>query len=162
MAATELSITLPFIELAEDKKPWVAESYEESGTFFVKCTNGEYRIATVSLNDKSVFEAILPPVVANMLTERIVEAKFVHVMGTLYGSLEDIRGGIADCKDQEEGMTQRMDRLISEFTEEQDSVMEKLCSIQNGMCCRHEENPSSAKGFISEKALVQLVKEIKK
>lgn len=158
----ELTIRLGFIELPAEKKPWKAESYEESGAFFVKSPNGEYRIVSVDKDREGVIETILPPDIANMLTEETVKDRMAGMLDHVFASLETLHKEVAECRGNDERLTRGYEKLYARGEEICDGVMEELGAIRHGVENRPEESSGPLKGFISEETLVQLVKEMKK
>ena len=158
-----LTLTLPYIELKKGQNPYGIESYVKDGTFFVKCSDGSFLIVEVETGN-GVFGNPLTPNVGNLFTEQILENRLQkrieetnERMSCMHNELKEyirIISNNINCEVREEYdcLTERIQNAQSDFGQMLDDIRNNL----------HSDKNDSNKGFISEDALVQLVKEIKK
>lgn len=171
MNQLKLSLSLPVIELPEGKKAWDCNSYEESGMYFVKDSIGAYHFVEVQLKEQNVIDFLFPPKICNYLQEQ----EFIYSMKDLVKELNDV------VENSRDGILERIDYLgaqmqssIIELVEHEDRVKEDLTHI-------HDESRDQilhmidekavdkdflkaqlSTGFISENALVEIVKNVRK
>ena len=154
-----ITLSFPLVELPKDKSPWEADAYSKPGVFFVKDNEGIYHIVDVCKETGSLPEAVLPPSVCNYITEQVEERKQESMLSKIQEQLDNNQKELLALLLEAKAHKQHMLKEILDTVEsEHDKIREDLAAI----CSNNTSAAQPSKGYISEEALVQLVKEIKK
>lgn len=165
-----LTLTLPYIELQKDKPMYDCESYDKSGTYFVKSPQGEFCIVEVCKENRSAFGNPLTMNVGNLFSEQIAENRLEERLDSMNEELKNTRKELMEpIIHKIFELNESIEGLFIKTGDKLGLVYSTLLDITDGMA-RIEESKSKEstpqsnmyKGSISEDALVQLVKEIKK
>lgn len=169
-----LTLTLPLVELAKGQDFYNATSYDESGLFFVKSSTGEFGVVEVVKETNEAYGNMMPLNVMHHLSEQIIENKlnerlryledelvsFHKEMNELNGKLT--REELPSLEDDLSNITDSLVDMHSKVNGLREWAV-KLDELIAGMSEKKTDaEPASFKGCISEDALVQLIKEIKK
>lgn len=156
---TMVTLTLPFIELPEDKYPWDADAYNELGVFIVKDNSGVFHIVDVCGKTASLPTATLPPSVCNSIVVQQERSRPESLLNKIQQHIDDRQKDILDLLLKAQDFRESMrDEILENINSVCDRTREDLVEI-----CNINTSPvQSVKGCISEGALLQLIKEIKK
>ena len=77
---TMMSLMFPFIELGKGVQPYEASSYEESGSYFVKDSQGVFHIIEVSKEDRFVNGWCLHNNMASQLSYQLAVCPLTETM----------------------------------------------------------------------------------
>ena len=165
-----LTLTLPYIELPKDKPIYNCESYDESGTYFVKSPQGEFCIVEVIKGEMSAFGNSLTMNVGNLLSEQIAENRLEGCLNSMDEELKIIREELTEHMNHKVfELNEIIEAMVVKTADKLGSINSALLDITDGVT-RLEASQSKevatqssiSKCCISENALIQLVKEIKK
>ena len=154
-----VTLTFPLVEIPKDKSPWEADAYSELGIFFVKNSEGIYYIVDVCKKEGSVPETILPPAVCNQITTQLVERKQESLFEKIQEQIDEHHTELMALLLEAKACKQHMfEEILETVASEHAKTRDDLAAI----CSSNTSTAQPSKGYISEEALVQLVKEIKK
>ena len=153
-----LNLCLPLIEI-DANDAWNNDHYKESGLFYVKTKDGIYHLAEVD-EGKSVNEFCLFPSVCNLLTEKMATLSVRDEMRSMITSLaEAMREEFATSRKEMQSSFLEVEQWLNE---DKDGLIEKLETfIEMLKQSKAEETPKISQGFISESALVDILRTIK-
>ena len=153
-----LNLCLPFIEI-DANDAWNKDHYKESGLFYVKTKDGNYRLVDVD-EGKSANECCLFPSVCNILTEKMATLSVRDEMRSMITSLaEAMREEFATSRKEMQSSFLEVEQWLNE---DKDGLIEKLETfIEMLKQSKAEETPKISQGFISESALVDILRTIK-
>ena len=177
-----LNLSLPFVELKKGNDPWAAESYENSGIYFVKDRDGVFRIADVNKEENTVAESPLPINVGNLLLSEVLKNNTEEILDSIDKRLQDILQNVvrlvkSDYYDVENGINVLHNRLeslegrIDKGSEESIRyIISNTRSIEEGIAeilknvggSNPDGKPASGKGNISEETLLEIIKTIRR
>ena len=177
-----LNLSLPFVELKKGNDPWAAESYENSGIYFVKDREGVFRIADVDKEDNTVTECPIPINVGNLLLSEVHKNNTEEILDSIDKRLQDILQNVvrlveSDYYDVENGINILHNRLeslegrIDNNTEDSiKHIISNARSIEDGIAAILKNvggsypdcKPASGKGNISEETLLEIIKTIRR
>ena len=181
-AENVISLTLPCVELEKGKKPWFAESYENSGMYFVKDGDGGFHIADVNKEENSVTESTLPINVGNLLLFEAHKNNVAGLLSDIDKQLQNISQNVSrlvdsDYYDVENGINVLHNRLeslegrIDKGSEESIRyIISNARSIEEGIAeilknvggSNPDDKPAFGKGNISEETLLEIIKTIRR
>lgn len=154
-----ITLSFPLIELPKDKSPWEADAYSEFGIFFVRDNDGIYNIVDVCKETGTLPSIILPPSVCSsiivQMEERKQESMLSKIQEQLDGNQKELLALLLEAKAYKQHI---LEEKIHTFTSELSKTRDDLVAL----CTSNTSTAQPSKGYISEEALVQLVKEIKK
>lgn len=154
-----ITLSFPLIELPKDKSPWEADAYSEFGIFFVRDNDGIYNIVDVCKEIGTLPSVILPPSVCSSIIVQMEERKQESMLSKIQEQLDGNQKELLALLLEEKAHKQHMLKEILDTVEsEHNKIREDLAAI----CSSNTSTAQPSKGYISEGALVQLVKEIKK
>lgn len=177
-----LNLSLPYVELKKGNDAWVAESYENSGIYFVKDREGVFRLADVDKEDNTVSECPIPINVGNLLLSEVHKNNTEELLDNIDKRLQDILQNVvrlvkSDYYDVENGINvlhKRLESLegrIENNTEDSiKHIVSNARSIEDGIAAilknvgdsNPEGKPASGKGNISEETLLEIIKTIRR
>ena len=177
-----LNLSLPFVELKKGNDPWAAESYENSGIYFVKDREGVFRLADVDKEDNTVTECPIPINVGNLLLSEVHKNNTEELLDNIDKRLQDILQKVSrlvesDYCDVENGINVLHNRLeslegrIDNNTEDSiKHIISNARSIEDGIAAilknvggsNPDGKPASGKGNISEETLLEIIKTIRR
>lgn len=155
-----LTLTLPLVDLkGTDKESSVASSYEKNGLYFVRNRQGLHEVVSVDIQKDDVWVCSLPPMLEEVFFMQGVEQEHA---------------------DKFEGMNERIDRMHSELIEYLTGNLEAIKSVKELMQMNYDrlgkvdldveelsigkpsdgDNPKG--GYVDQKTLLQIIKEVKK
>lgn len=159
---TMMSLMFPFIELGKGIEPYKESSYEESGSYFVKDSQGFFHIIEVSKEDKYVNGWCLHNNMASQLSYQLAVCPLTETMLELRNSVVELCAMVSENinltdKTRKTAESVRLD--IEEVTEgirHLDAATGKILAE-----CEKQEEKSS-KGFVSESTLVEIISTVRK
>ena len=168
-----VSISLPLIELEEGKKPWMAESYSESGSYFVKDSSGIFHIVDVSTKNKDCVEWCLPVNISNMIVAGLSVGHFSDTLTSMNCLIQEIHGRLDQMNIDNQSNIDQTVETINSYTEQHiaeltEHVEARSNAIEDGVRVLMKlidgivSKSSSSNGNISEEALIEIVKTIRK
>lgn len=168
-----VSISLPLIELEDGKKPWDSESYSESGSYFVKDSSGIFHIVDVSTKKKDCVEWVLPANISNMIVAGLTVDHFSVPLAGMSGLIQEIHERLDRMNYNNQSEREQIVGTINSFTERNaseliDHVEARSNAIEEGVRTLMKlvdgivSKSSSSNGNISEEALIEIVKTIRK
>lgn len=177
-----LNLSLPYVELKKGNDAWVAESYENSGIYFVKDREGVFRLADVDKEDNTVSECPIPINVGNLLLSEVHKNNTEELLDNIDKRLQDILQNVvrlveSDYYDVENGINvlhNHLDSLGDRIDEKAkyctDHVISNARSIEDGIAVilknvggsNPDRKPASGKGNISEETLLEIIKTIRR
>ena len=177
-----LNLSLPYVELKKGNDAWVAESYENSGIYFVKDREGIFRLADVDKEDNTVSECPIPINVGNLLLSEVHKNNTEELLDNIDKRLQDILQNVvrlvkSDYYDVENGINvlhKRLESLegrIENNTEDSiKHIVSNARSIEDGIAAilknvggsNSDDKPASGKGNISEETLLEIIKTIRR
>ena len=177
-----LNLSLPYVELKKGNDAWAAESYENSGIYFVKDRDGVFRIADVNKEENTVAESPLPINVGNLLLSEVHKNNTEELLDNINKRLQDILQNVvrlveSDYYDVENGINILHNRLeslegrIDNNTEDSiKHIISNARSIEDGIAAILKNvggsypdcKPASGKGNISEETLLEIIKTIRR
>lgn len=177
-----LNLSLPFVELKKGNDPWVAESYENSGIYFVKDRDGVFRIADVNKEENTVAESPLPINIGNLLLSEVHKKDTEDFLCNIDKYLQDLSQGISRLSERDYYnieneiaiLHNHLDRLEERIDEKAkyctDHVISNARSIEDGIAeilknvggSNPDGKPASGKGNISEETLLEIIKTIRR
>lgn len=177
-----LNLSLPFVELKKGNDPLVAESYENSGVYFVKDRDGVFHIADVNKEGYTVAEAPLPINVGNLLLFEVHKNNVAGLLSDIDKRLQDISQNVVrlvenDYYDVENGINilhNRLDNLEGRIDGNTENsirhIVSNAHSIEDGIAAilknvggsNPDCKPASGKGNISEETLLEIIKTIRR
>lgn len=153
------TLSFPLVELPKDKTPWEADAYSEFGVFLVKDNEGIYHIVDVCKKTGSLPEVMLPPSVCNHIVVQMEERKQESIFKKIQEQIDERQREVLDLLLEVKNHKQHMlEGILDTVESEHAKTREDLTAI----CSSNTSAAQPSKGYISEEALVQLVKEIKK
>lgn len=157
-----MSLMFPFIELGKGIEPYKESSYEESGSYFVKDSQGFFHIIEVSKEDKFVNGWCLHGNMASQLSYQLAVCPLTETMLELRNSVGELCSMVSDninltVETRKTAESARLGiRDVAEGIHHLDSVTEKILAE-----CEKQEGKSS-KGFVSESTLVEIISTVRK
>lgn len=168
-----LTLTLPYIELPAGKEVNDVKFYDESGIYFVKSSYGDFHIVEVIKEENNAFGNPLSLNTGSLLFEQIIENKLNERLRYLEEEL------VSFHNEMNAHMNALRQDKLPDLVERFDSIDESLVDMHgkvNGLqewevlldkrilevLKKAGSESTPIKGSISEDALVQLIKEIKK
>ena len=159
---TMMSLMFPFIELGKGIEPYKESSYEESGSYFVKDSQGFFHVIEVSKEDKYVNGWCLHNNMASQLSYQLAVCPLTETMLELRNSVVELCAMVSENinltdKTRKTAESVRLD--IEEVTEgirHLDAATGKILAE----CEKQEER--SSKGFVSESTLVEIISTVRK
>lgn len=181
-AENVISLTLPYIELEKCKDLWAANSYEDSGIYFVKDVYGGFHVVDVNKIDDRVAESPLPINAGNILSSEVRKNNTEEILGSIDKQLQNISQNVSrlvdsDYYDVENGINVLHNRLeslegrIDKGSEESIRyIISNARSIEDGIAeilknvggSSPDGKPASGKGNISEETLLEIIKAIRR
>ena len=158
-----LTLTLPFIELPSGLKAFERNSYDEEGTFFVKDHDGVFHLVYVGFENNEVWDCPLIPELCNLFTEQITKDRLAQELDSikevfnnktilLLDYIEETARGVVKNIEQE---TNRLSCKIEDLNSE-------LSQIKTFPDKEKQVQTSHSKGFITEEALIEIIKDVRK
>ena len=155
-----LTLTLPYIELKENHDLFTWTSYQDSGVYFVKNIRGEYNVAEVDMESKNVFVYALPVVIGNTLTENLVSNKIGDAVDSLSNNMASMAELMANqINKSKEELTLLINLLRCNLEDIQEHVS-FIKSLNNDISTMDKGVDNVVKGYVSEDALLNIVKAI--
>lgn len=153
-----LNLNLPLIEI-DAVDAWNKDHYEESGMFFVKTKDGIYHLVDVDA-DNGVNEFVLFPNIGNKFTKNMAELSIRDEMRSMITSLsESIRGEFETSRKEFQSSVLDLEKWLNE---DKDTIIEKLEELVEKLKqAPSEETSKVIQGYISESALVDVLRTIK-
>lgn len=159
---TMMSLMFPFIELGKGIEPYKESSYEESGSYFVKDSQGFFHIIEVSKEDKYVNGWCLHNNMASQLSYQLAVCPLTETMLELRNSVGELCSMVSDninltVEARKTAESARLDiREVAEGINLLDAEIGKILAE-----CEKQEEKSS-KGFVSESTLVEIISTVRK
>ena len=157
-----MSLMFPFIELGKGIEPYELLSYEESGSYFVKDSQGCFHIIEVSKEGGFVNGWCLHNNMASQLSYQLAVCPLTETMLELRNSVGELRSMVSDninltVETRKTAESTRLDiREVAEGINLLDAEIGKILAE----CEKQEEKPS--KGFVSESTLVEIISTVRK
>lgn len=156
-----MTVTLPLVELEEGKKPWTVESYEKSGSYFVKDSQGIYHIVYVDVASGTCSECMMPPEVGNMLACQEMQDGLKQKLDSMTEAFDRIRAVMEESVlNLESGLGSKIGEEIAKVLHMNDMIMQEVESIKEASV--KEDTPAYSKGFVSEDAILEIIKNVRK
>lgn len=154
-----ITFSLPLIEI-DNAAFFNIENYKESGLFLVKANDGCYAILDIDREHNSTIGEVLPPNLSNCIVEQQSEISLKEDFEKRFAELtEEIQGHLHHFeKVLHEKTTKTEDALqyrSGEIIEKLEELVEKLKQTPT------EDVPKLLQGYISETALVEILRTIK-
>lgn len=159
---TMMSLMFPFIELGKGVEPYELSSYEESGSYFVKDSQGFFHIIEVSKEDRFVNGWCLHNNMASQLSYQLAVCPLTETMLELRNSVGELCSMVSDNinltdETRKTAESARWDiKEVAEGIHHLDSATEKILAE-----CEKQDEKSS-KGFVSESTLVEIISTVRK
>ena len=165
-----LTLTLPYIELPKGRPVYNCESYDKSGTYFVKSPQGEFCIVEVIKEEMSAFGNPLTMNVGNLFSEQIADNRLEGCLISMNEELKIIREELTEhvnhkvfeLNESIEGLFVKTGDKLGFINSELLDITDGMARLEASLSKEVATQSSISKGCISEETLVQLVKEIKK
>ncbi len=154
-----ITLSLPLIEIGNTAYLNI-ENYKESGSFLVKMSDGCYAILDIDRENNSVYGEMLPINVINSIVEYQTESSLKDIFEERFEKMaEDMNGTlhwfeqrlIESAKKTEDALQYHSDEIIEKLEE----LVEKIKQAPS------EDVPKLLQGYISEAALVEIIRTIK-
>lgn len=157
-----LTLKLPYLEF-DTNNVYDYNLYDKDGIYFVKDKVGIFHLVEVSLKDANAYGNALPANVCNMLivgkTVSSLDEKFKSIdesIGNLSSSLTHCANMLSDHT------TQKIEVLDNRVLRHFEFIQGLLEDIQSKIQERPKTEEAPSKGYISEDALVEIIKNVRK
>lgn len=154
-----ITFSLPLIEI-ENNSIYNIDNYKESGVFLVKASDGACAILNINIKDRQIIGEILPINAINCIVEQQTEIslkenfekRFSEFTEEMQGHLHHFEKVLHEKTTKtEDALQYRSDEIIEKLEE----LVEKIKQIPT------EDVPKLLQGYISETALVEILRTVK-
>lgn len=154
-----ITLSFPLIEIGNTAFLNI-ENYKESGSFLVKASDGCYAILDIDRENNNVYGEVLPLNASSFIVKKEVEISLKEDFEKRFSELTaKIQGHLHHFEDSLNASTQKTEDALQYFSGE---VIEKLKElVEKIKQTPTEDVPKLLQGYISETALVEILRTIK-
>lgn len=154
-----ITLSLPLIEI--DNTAYLnIENYKESGLFLVKTSDGCYAILDIDRENKRVYGEMLPINVSNGIVEQQTEISLKENFEKRFSEFtEEMQGHLHYFEKVLHEKTTKTEDALQYFSGEVIEKLEEL--VEKIKQTPTEDVPKLLQGYISETALVEILRTIK-
>ena len=159
---TMMSLMFPFIELGKGVQPYEVSSYEESGSYFVKDSQGFFHIIEVSKENNYVNGWCLHNNMASQLSYQLAVCPLTETMLELRNSVVELCAMVSENINLTDETRKTAESARLDIREGAEGI--NLLDAEIGKIlaeCEKQEEKSS-KGFVSESTLVEIISTVRK
>jgi hypothetical protein len=158
-----LTLTLPFIELPSGLKAFERSTYDEEGTFFVKDHDGVFHLVWVGSEDSGVWNCPLIPELGNLFTEQITEDRLAQELDSIKEVFDNEKNFLLDyIKETACGVVENIEQETNRLSCKIGDLNSELSQIKTFLDKEKQVQTSNSKGFITEEALIDIIKNVRK
>ena len=154
-----ITFSLPLIEI-ENNAIYDINNYKESGLFLVKASDGVYAILDINIKDRLITGEHLPLNAINRIVEQQTEISLKENFEKRFAELtEEIQGHLHHFEDALNSSARKTEGALEycsgEIIEKLEGLVEKIKQTPT------EDVPKLLQGYISETALVEILRTVK-
>ena len=158
-----LTLTLPLIELPSGLKTFERSTYDEEGTFFVKDHDGAFHLVCVGFKNNDIWDCPLIPELCNLFTEQITEDRLAQELDSIKKVFDNKTILLLDyIKETACGVVENIEQETNRLSCKIEDLNSKLSQIKTFPDKEKQVQTSNSKGFITEEALIEIIKDVRK